>query len=420
MAQYIDRIVDAELEDDLSIFGAVALRGPKWCGKTTTGRKFSQSEISMTDPANDFAGRLMATTDPATALVGKTPRLVDEWQEVPKLWDAIRYECDRREKPGQFVLAGSTTPNDSETPMHSGAGRFAILRMDTMTLFEMGRSTGEVSLSRLFAGETFRGALGSMAGLPSVAEAVCRGGWPSAVNFPTRMAMRVASEYVNTVAESDVSRIDGVRRDPAKIRALLTSLARNESTLAGIKAISADMDGQLARNAVSQYLSVLARVYVIDDVPAWNPALRSPVRLRSSAKRHLADPSLAVAALGANESSLVRDPKTLGLLFESLAIHDLKVYARPMGAAVYHYHDAADLEVDAIVAKRNGDWAAFEVKMGPSGIAEGVKNILALEKKMVAHGERPPVAKCVLVAYGAPAHVTEAGVQIVPIDALAP
>lgn len=420
MPSYVDRIVDRELEEVLALFGAVALRGPKWCGKTTTGRRFSSSEISMTDPTADFAGRLMAVEDPAAALIGETPRLVDEWQEVPKLWDAARFECDRRGEPGQFIFTGSATPNDVEAPMHSGVGRFASLRMDTMTQYELGRSTGEVSLARLFGGEVFSGSRGSMNGLSAVADAVCRGGWPGTAGLSTRAAMRLASEYVRGVADSDISRVDGVRRDPAKVLALLASLARNESTLAGVKTIMADMEGVLARNAVSQYLSALARIYVADDVPAWNPALRSPVRLRSSAKRHLADVSLAVAALGADEASLSRDPKTLGLLFESLVIHDLRVYTRAMGADVFHYHDAADLEVDVVVAKPNGDWAAFEVKMGPSGVEGGVANLYALERKMVGHGERPPVVKCVVVAYGSPARVTGDGIQVVPLDVLAP
>jgi predicted AAA+ superfamily ATPase len=420
MREYIPRVVDSELEEDLSLFGAVVLRGPKWCGKTTTGRRYAKSEISMTDPAGDFAGRLMATADPATAMEGPTPRLIDEWQEVPKLWDAARFECDRRGDPGQFILTGSSTPHDAAQPMHSGVGRFSVLRMDTMTLFESGRSTGEIPLSRLLSGDTFTRAQGSMSGLPSVAEAVCRGGWPRSVGLSTKAAMRIAAEYVQTVADSDISRLDGVRRSPDKVNALLASLARNESTLAGVKAIVDDMGGELARNAVSQYLSALKRIYVVDDVPAWSPALRSPVKLRSASKRHLVDPSLAVAALGANEGSLIRDPKTLGLLFESLVIHDLKVYARPLDAEVCHYHDVADLEVDAIVSRRNGDWAAFEVKMGPSGIDEGAASLLALEKKMTEYGEKPPVAKCVVVAYGAPAYVTDEGIQVVPLDVLAP
>lgn len=421
MGAYINRIVDAELEDDLGIFGAVAICGPKWCGKTTTARVFSGSEISMTDPDGDFAGKTMAKIDPASALVGTTPRLVDEWQEVPKLWDAVRYECDRRGEPGQFILTGSATPNDAEQPMHSGVGRFATLRMDTLSLFEAGRSTGGVSLAGLFDGKLPIGCRGLMTGLPSIAEAVCRGGWPDAVGRPLRVGMRIADEYVNRVAKSDISAIDRVHRDPARVSSLLSSLARNESTLAGTKAITADMaGGEGTRNSVAQYVSSLRRIYVVDDVSAWSPALRSPVRLRSSAKRHLADPSLAVAALGADEESLVRDPKTLGLLFESLAIHDLRIYARATRAEVYHYHDATDLEVDMIVARRNGDWVAVEVKMGPSGIDDGAANLLALERKMVGHGERPPRAKCVLVGFGASAHVTEDGVMVVPIDALAP
>ncbi len=418
MRDYIPRIVDTELKELLKIFGAVEICGPKLCGKTTTGSIHSNSEISMTDPTGDFAGRLMAKEDPTIALDGKTPRLIDEWQEVPKLWDAVRYECDRRGEPGQFILTGSATPSDIDSPMHSGVGRFAKLRMDTMSMFENGKSSGEISLSELLDGKISSGCFGSMSGLNDVAEAVCCGGWPSAVGGTIKTATRIAREYIRTLEESDISRIDGVRRDPAKVRALLASLARNESTLASIKTIAADMGRELGRNTVSQYISALRRLYIVDDVLPWNPALRSPIRLRSASKHHFPDPSLAVAALGADVNSLVSDPKTLGLLFESLVIHDLRIYARVLEAEIYHYHDSSDLEVDAIVAKRNGEWAAFEVKMGTSGIDAATANLLALEKKMISHGERPPMAKCIIIAFGAATHVTDDGIAVVPIDTL--
>lgn len=415
---YIKRIVEDEIELDLSLFGAVVLRGPKWCGKTTTARVHCSSEISMTDPSGDFANRRMAELDPSGAISGRRPMLIDEWQEVPKIWDAVRFECDLSGEPGLYILAGSATPRDADGPMHSGVGRFSIIRMDTMTLLESGASSGAVSLRAIMGGAACGVHAGSMSGLAAVAEAVCRGGWPQSSGADVERAMRLASRYVSLIAESDISKVDGVRRDPDKVARLIRSLARNESTLAGTGALIADMGGDVSRSTVSQYLSILRRMHVVDDIPAWSPALRSPIRLRESAKRHLADPSIAAAAMGADPVSLSRDPKTLGLLFESLVLHDLAVYARAIGARVFHYHDASDLEVDAIIEKRDGEWAAVEVKLGSAQIEDGVRNLLRLERKMVERGERAPVAKCVVIGFGPPSHTAEGGVSVIPIDTL--
>ena len=304
MNRYIDRCVDRLIERDLVIFGAVLVQGPKWCGKTTTAHRFAESSLSLSDPAGGFAALQLARLDPAQAITGAAPRLIDEWQEEPKLWDAVRFECDARGgEPGQFILTGSATPNDADRSMHSGVGRISRLRMDTMTLSELGVSSGAVRIN-------------------------CPGSPPLASE-----AMRISAAYIDGVCESDVSRIDGVRRDPEKVRSLLCSLARNESTLSGTKAIERDLDGDISKNTIASYMDALRRINIVDDIPAWHPALRSPVRLRQGAKRHLADPSLAVALLGANPESLTADPKTLGLLFESIVLHDLKVYAAVNDAA---------------------------------------------------------------------------------------
>lgn len=419
MDRYIGRCVDCLVERDLGIFGAVLIQGPKWCGKTTTAQRFAESSLSLSDPSGGFAALQLARLDPAQAIVGPTPRLVDEWQEEPKLWDAVRFECDARGgEPGQFILTGSATPRAENQPMHSGVGRIARLRMDTMTLFELGISSGAVSLGALLAGDPVAASLGSIAGIAGIADLLCRGGWPQAVGRTTADAMRIAAAYIDGVCESDVSRIDGVRRDPEKVRSLLCSLARNESTLSGTKAIERDLDGDISKNTIASYMDALRRINIVDDIPAWHPALRSPVRLRQGAKRHLADPSLAVALLGANPKSLTADPKTLGLLFESIVLHDLKVYAAVNDASVSHYHDADDLEVDAIVHRRDGSWAAVEVKLGSPQVPEAVENLLRLERKLVNRGERPPAAKCVIIGYGMPSHVASDGVAVVPIDVL--
>lgn len=421
MNGYMDRCIDRSIERDLGIFGAVLIQGPKWCGKTTTAQRFAESSLSLSDPTGDFAALQLARIDPAQAIVGATPRLIDEWQEEPKLWDAIRFECDRRTgEPGQFLLTGSATPNDADQPMHSGIGRISRLRMETMTLAELGVSKRAVSLESLFNGCAIKAALGSINGIAGIADLLCRGGWPQAVGKTTADAMRISAAYIDGVCESDVSKVDGVKRDPEKVRALLSSLARNESTLAGEKSLEKDLGGDVSRSTLRRYTDALRRIHIIDDIPAWHPALRSPVKLRQSAKRHLADPSLAVALLGANPESLASDPKTLGLLFESLVLHDLKVYAAANDSSVSHYHDADDLEVDAVIHRRDGTWIAVEVKLGSPQIPEASANLLRLERKLVERGEKPPAAKLIVIGFGMPVHTTPEGIIVAPVDTLAP
>lgn len=420
MSKYIERIVDSELAQLLETFGAVLIEGPKWCGKTTTAKKHARSSLMLANPENDFAARTLAELDPSLAIDGKAPRLLDEWQEVPKLWDAVRYACDEAGLAGRYILTGSATPRDEDMPMHSGVGRFARLSMSTMSLQEIGVSSGAAGIGAMFGGETFRG-LGNL-NMKAVAELVVRGGWPSVVGKSTDAAQMLAREYLDAVCESDMSTVDGVRRDPHKVRSLLRSLARNESTLASMKAVLKDVadenQHELTRVTASTYVSVLRRLHLIEDIPAWDPALRSPVALRSAKKHHFADASLAAAAIGASVDSLILDPKTLGLLFESLVLHDLLVYARSNDADVFHYHDMSDLEADAVIAKRNGDWIVAEIKLGAAQIEEGCANVCKVEEKMVRAGNKASVRKCVIVGFGAPAHVTQDGVQIIPVDML--
>lgn len=419
MDRYIGRCVDCLVERDLGIFGAVLIQGPKWCGKTTTAQRFAESSLSLSDPSGGFAALQLARLDPAQAIVGPTPRLVDEWQEEPKLWDAVRFECDARGgEPGQFILTGSATPRAENQPMHSGVGRIARLRMDTMTLFELGISSGAVSLGALLAGDPVAASLGSIAGIAGIADLLCRGGWPQAVGKTTADAMRIAAAYIDGVCESDVSRADGVKRDPVKVRALLSSLARNESTLAGMKSIERDLgvdvykeyDYRLhGRAAPYQYRRRCPRVASGSQVAGEAAAGREAAPCGPIARRRL---------IGADPESLSSDPKTLGLLFESLVLHDLKVYAAASDATVSHYHDADDLEVDAIVHRRDGSWVAVEVKLGSPQVPEAVENLLRLERKLVDRGERPPAAKLIVIGFGMPAHVTSEGIVIAPVDTL--
>ena len=274
MDRYVDRCIDKAIRHNLDIFGAVLIQGPKWCGKTTTARRFAKSSLSLSDPAGNFSALQLARIDPAQAIAGPSPRLIDEWQEEPKLWDAIRFECDARQgESGQFILTGSATPQDSKQPMHSGVGRIARLRMDTMTLFELGVSSGAASIRALLSGHPAKQAVGSIAGVAGIADLLCRGGWPQAMGKTTENAMRIAAAYVDGVCESDVSRTDGVKRDPVKVRSLLTSLARNESTLAGSKSIDKDIGTGVSKNSVSRYMDALRRINIIYDIPAWHPAL---------------------------------------------------------------------------------------------------------------------------------------------------
>lgn len=419
--KYIPRLADSRLASNLETFGAVVIEGPKWCGKTTTGLKQAESQFRIADPRGAYRNRRLAELDPAEALEGARPRLIDEWQEVPSLWDAVRFECDEAlGMPGQFILTGSATPNTDALPVHSGAGRIGRMRMDTLTLQELGVSSAKTSLKALFEGGQPKGA--SRLSLRDIADFVCKGGWPASANMDVAKAARIARGYIDAVVNEDIEKVSGVRHDPEKVRRLIYSLARNESTLATQRTIIKDssMAGESAPNpeTVSAYLRCLTQMFFVDDIPAWSPALRSPVRIRAAAKRHLADPSLAAAALGATPVSLMGELKTLGCLFESLAIHDILVYARMMDATVWHYRDDSDLEVDLVVQLATGEWGAFEIKLGAGQEEKGVHSVLRLDEKMTKRGERPASVKAVIVGCGGVAHRRGDGVCIIPIDAL--
>lgn len=433
---YIPRIVDASVKDYLATFPAVCIEGPKWCGKTTTAEQHAASKFSLADPSGNFRNRSLAQLEPLLALEGEEPRLIDEWQEVPALWDVVRFDCDRNASHGRFLLTGSATPRVSQRPMHSGAGRIARLSMSSMTLLEQKVSSGKVSLRGLFEGEPY--AANSSLSIDRIATLIVRGGWPANIEVSDRQAELTARSYLDAVVEDDLSEVDGVSRDPVRVRRLLASLGRNEATLASKNALMKDtaeylpedVEGKgvkrkggkgptiLAETTLDGYLGALERMHVVEDIPAWHPALRSPVRIRAARKRHLADPSLAAAAIGANAETLRTDPKTLGFLFESLATHDLLVYARAMDAQVMHYRDNTALEVDLIVETRDGRWGAFEVKLGAAQIDEGAANVLRLDRKMTERGQRPASVKAVIVGTGAFAHLRDDGVQVIPLDTL--
>lgn len=425
---YIARIVDSTIDEYLATFPAVSIEGPKWCGKTTSAGEHARSKISLADPSGNFRNRELARIEPSLTLEGVEPRLIDEWQEAPALWDAVRFESDRDTRPGRFLLTGSSTPRASRRPMHSGAGRIARIRMDSMTLLEQGKSTGRMSLRGMFDGNSY--SVSSSLSLDDLALLVVRGGWPASLVHDAKQASLMARSYLDAIVNDDISEVDDTNRDPVRVRRLLASLGRNESTLAGKSTVLKDtaeyVDAAkpwqrtptLSETTYNEYIGALERMYFIDDIPAWHPALRSPVRIRMARKHHLADPSLAAAAIGATWESLRTDPKTLGFLFESLASHDLMVYARAMDASVMHYRDNSDLEVDLIVEARDGRWGAFEVKLGAAQVEDGAANVLRLDRKMTERGQRPASVKAVIVGVGGVGHMRPDGVQIVPIDAL--
>lgn len=422
---YLARIVDQQLSRYLQLFGAVLVEGPKWCGKTWAARNAAQSEFSVSDPDGNFRNREIARLQPSKALEGKRPHLIDEWQEVPTLWDAARHEIDRTPEKGQFILTGSSTPDD-DLMVHSGAGRFGRVRLETMSLYELGIAKPSISLQKLFHGTQvfedgeFIGALT----LPELIALLCKGGWPALIGLDKNDAIEVIDSYIDTAAEIDISRIDNVKRDPNKIKALLRSLARNTATTAKHTTIAKDISefssASVATETASEYMGLLKRLFILRDIPAWEPALKSTVRLRSTPKRILADASLAVSALGADAESLESDPKLVGSLFENQVLHDIIVYASNIRAQVRHYQDNTGLEVDAIIERRDGTWGGIEIKLGYHQEDEAAASLLRLEKKLSGAGQRPPGFLAVIIGVGAFAKRRRDGVLVIPVDHLCP
>ncbi|HNR28445.1 MAG TPA: DUF4143 domain-containing protein [Bacteroidales bacterium] len=377
--KYISRLIEDDLLEKLAASGAVLIKGPKSCGKTETAKQYANS-ILETD--RDPQVPVMMATNPRLLLAGNAPRLIDEWQVQPEIWNYVRHEVDDRKLKGQFILTGSANPPD-EAKLHSGAGRFTVLQMDTMSWQELGYSTGTVKMSDLLAG-TLGEFYESAVPLELIIDRICIGGWPSLIGETTRNALNMNRSYVDLLCEVDMSRVSGVKRNPNKVRSLLRSLARNTSTLVDNSTLEEDMkikeNNELSRNTISEYLNALSRLMILYEQPAFNLHIRSSASLRKSPKRHLCDTSLAVAALGLEKESLIKDIKYAGFLFESLAIHELNVYAKANDATVFHYNDSYGYEVDAIVQRRNGDYAAFEIKLGVGFIdkaAENLKNFVA-------------------------------------------
>ncbi len=422
MKKYRKRIADEILARKLEGKGAVLIEGPKWCGKTTTAEQIAASILYMDEPEKKEQNITMSELNPKRLLKGAAPRLIDEWQIAPKLWDAIRFEVDHRGELGQFVLTGSAVPADTKEITHSGTGRFTRLTMRPMSLYESGDSTGEVSLKDLFDGAAeIDGA--SELDIDRLAFLVCRGGWPQAVDMRDEIALDQAMDYYDAVVRSDINRADGVQKNSKKVHRLMRSYARNQGSQIPntvlAQDVSANDEVSMSDETVAAYVSALRKIFVVEDMPAWNPNLRFRTAIRSSDTRYYIDPSIAAAALGIGPNDLVNDLKTFGFLFETLCIRDLRVFADALNGEVYHYRDRDGQECDAVVHLRNGKYGLIEIKLGGDRlIEEGAKSLKAMEAKIDTDKMNAPSFLMVLTGTGDYAYRRQDGVYVVPIGCL--
>lgn len=418
--KYLKRIADRVLQDRLAASGAVLIEGPKWCGKTRTALENSKSHLFMQDPDKAISYLKAADTKPSLLLKGDTPRLLDEWQTAPVLWDAVRFMVDQRGKSGQFILTGSAVPKDNVV-QHTGTGRISRLLMRPMSLYESMESNGSVSLKALFDGETEIDNFSTLT-IEQITFAIVRGGWPASIGKSEKIALRHAIDYVEAIINADISRVDGIEKNPVRVRALLRSLSRNISTLATIRTIHDDIamgdaDESISEKTISQYLGALDRIFVTENLPAWNPALRSKTAIRTSPKRQFVDPSIAAAVLRLTPSRLLEDFNYFGFLFESLCDRDLRIYAEAIDGQVFHYRDASGLEADAVIALNDGRWAAVEVKLGSKEIEDAAVHLLELKNKVNTEKMREPSFLMILTGTEI-AYRREDGVYVVPLGCL--
>lgn len=418
---YRPRIIDNKIEEYLGVFGALCIEGPKWCGKTWTASFHSRSEIYLGDPAGNFQNRNLAELSPDLVLQGETPRLIDEWQEAPPLWDAVRFHVDQSSEKGLFILTGSSTPNHKGI-LHSGAGRIARIRMRPMSLYESGNSSGMVSLGDLCA-DRMESVMTGEVRLTDLIGYILRGGWPASLGLSIKEASLLPQQYLDAIVDDDVYRIDGVKRDTTKIRLLLRSLARNESTTATNRSLKNDVkekdDEDIDVDTIASYLDIFSRLFLIENQQPFSSKIRSSVRVKQAEKRHFADPSLAAALLGATEEKLLGDLNTLGFLFEALCERDLRIYADAFGGQLYHYQDYQNREVDAVIQLPGGEWCAFEIKLGANQIDEAAAVLVKLKNDIAKEpGGIPPKVLCVVCGMSNAAYKRADGVYVVPITAL--
>lgn len=420
---YISRLAEKQLNIGLKAAGAVVLEGPRHCGKTWCARNTAESEYSLDDPSGDSMNRRLADIDPVSVLSGAEPHLIDEWQEVPKIWDTVRYSVDCSTRHGRYILCNSSSADSSEL-IHSGVGRFVSVRMYTMSLFESGDSSGEVSLEGMFEGK-FDIIRGTARTLDELIYLTVRGGWPDLLGAEEKKVSLFLKDMIDRICTVDTRKADRKQRDANKLRKTFLSLARNESTTAAKSKIASDILGfsetKVEEETVSEYLGLFKKLFLIEDQPSFSPNYRSPVRVGKSSKRHLTDPSLAVAAMGLDSGSLKHDLKTFGFLFEALCERDLRIYAQTFGGKLYHYRDHSGREIDAVVEVPGKGWGAFEIKLGSDQIDEAARNLLAIDGFIRKDGKaEPPLFLCVICGIEAFAYRRPDGVYVVPICMLGP
>lgn len=420
---YKSRIADKLLSNQLEAAGVVLIQGPKWCGKTTTAKQQAKSVLYVDDPSTREANIILSESDPSLLLQGDTPKLIDEWQLAPKLWDAARFEVNQRGLPGQLIFTGSAVPPDTSQITHTGTGRFAWLTMRPMSLWESEDSTGQISLEDLFNGTEVKAALSKNYSLEQLAFLVCRGGWPGSLNLSKQASLLQVTNYVDAVVNSDISRVDGVNRDAAFARRLLRSYARHQGGQVPATTIYQDFISNrlptMTEETISAYILALKQIFVVEDMPAWSPNLRSKTTIRTSDTRYFVDPSIASAALGIGPNDLIKDLNTFGLLFETLAIRGLRVYADALNGQVYHYRDKNGLECDAVVHLRNGNYGLIEIKLGGETLIEsGADTLKKLANKIDTDKLPAPSFLMVLTGMGTYSYQREDGVLVVPISSL--
>lgn len=417
--KYLSRLCDTELQLALKSAGAVLIEGAKWCGKTSTANNAAKSVVYMQDPDNTQSYQVIADTKPSLLLKGNNPRLIDEWQVAPVLWDAVRFEVDKRAERGLFILTGSAVPPENVTA-HTGTGRISRMIMRPMSLFESLESNGLISISALFNGKQKETDAISDLTIEKIAFLICRGGWPASIGQEKETALRMARDYVEAIIHQDISKVDNIEKNPERVRLLLRSLARNISTIANYQTIKQDIEAtdiSISDKTISTYINALRRIFVVEDINAWSPSLRSKTAIRTSEKRHFVDPSLATAVMRINPEGVLADFEYFGFLFESLCTRDIRIYAQANDADVFHYRDKTGLEADLIIRQRNGKWAAIEIKLGNKQIEEAAQNLLTLRAK-IDEEKMGKDSFLMIVTGGQYAYQRNDGIWVVPIGCL--
>ena len=419
--KYINRIVDKEIKEKLSIMGAIYIKGPKWCGKTTSSKQVAKSILEMQNPDLQDNYIELANTKPSLLLEGEKPRLIDEWQLAPKLWNAVRYSVDKIGLPSQYILTGSTTPKEDDT-LHSGVGRFAFITMKPMTLFESGDSNGKISLSEILDGNKNIDGIKTDLTYEKIAYVLCRGGWPSSLNLEENKSLQIAQNYVDVLCNSDISKVDGVKRNPGLARTILKAYARQVSTIDSNQSLFNDIKANyldVSERTIIDYLDVLKKLFIIEEIEAWNPNIRSKTAIRTANKKSMIDPSIATAALGCTPKELMLDIRTYGLLFENLVNRDLSVYVNSIGGRLQHYRDRYQLECDNVIHFDDGRYALVEIKLGGTKLKEAEEHLLTLKKLIIENEPKIGKPEFLMIITGTDmAYTTENGVMVVPIGCL--